>query len=242
MNIHPTAFAAWFGCLATALNLFPVGQLDGGHISYAVLGRRSTIVTYATILCLVGLSFVSSSWIVWTVLNVAMLFVFGPRHPRTYDEDVPLDTTRLWLARVRRRDVRGVLHAGADRAVGTGLAGAVERRAVREFTIQNSEFRNRPELTVLRHLLAERSSAGIRATAADKPFDIRRALVEFGCETFEPRSSCTLEGLSPCVSVSILAAGTSVGANVRSRRRLRVGRYRWPSCESHLKEAKETGL
>jgi membrane-associated protease RseP (regulator of RpoE activity) len=98
LNIHPTAFAAWFGCLATALNLFPIGQLDGGHISYAVLGRRSTLVTYGTIVCLAGLSFVSSSWIVWTVLNVAMLFAFGPRHPRTYDEDVPLDPARLWLA------------------------------------------------------------------------------------------------------------------------------------------------
>ena len=49
LNMHPTAFAAWFGCLATALNLFPIGQLDGGHISYAVLGRRSTLVTYGTI-------------------------------------------------------------------------------------------------------------------------------------------------------------------------------------------------
>jgi membrane-associated protease RseP (regulator of RpoE activity) len=36
INLHPMAFAAWFGMLATALNLFPIGQLDGGHISYAV--------------------------------------------------------------------------------------------------------------------------------------------------------------------------------------------------------------
>ena len=42
INMHPMAFAAWFGMLATALNLFPIGQLDGGHISYAVLGRRSS--------------------------------------------------------------------------------------------------------------------------------------------------------------------------------------------------------
>ena len=49
LNLHPMAFAAWFGMLATALNLFPIGQLDGGHISYAVLGPRSTHVTLAMV-------------------------------------------------------------------------------------------------------------------------------------------------------------------------------------------------
>ena len=49
LNMHPVAFAAWFGLLATALNLFPIGQLDGGHISYAVLGRYSTYVTFAMV-------------------------------------------------------------------------------------------------------------------------------------------------------------------------------------------------
>jgi membrane-associated protease RseP (regulator of RpoE activity) len=92
------AFAAWFGMLATALNLFPIGQLDGGHISYAVLGRRSTIVTMAMVVCLIGLTFVSTSWLVWTVLTVVMLLMFGPSHPRTVDEEIPLDTARLWLA------------------------------------------------------------------------------------------------------------------------------------------------
>jgi membrane-associated protease RseP (regulator of RpoE activity) len=98
VNMHPMAFAAWFGMLATALNLIPIGQLDGGHISYAVLGRRSTIVTLVMVACLVGLSFVSSSWIVWTVLTVAMLVAFGPKHPRVWDEHIPLDRTRLVLA------------------------------------------------------------------------------------------------------------------------------------------------
>ena len=98
INMHPMAFAAWFGLLATALNLFPIGQLDGGHISYAVLGRWSTLVTLATVAALIGLTFVSSSWLVWTVLTVVMLVAFGPRHPRTIDEDVPLDRSRLWLA------------------------------------------------------------------------------------------------------------------------------------------------
>ena len=98
VSMHPMAFAAWFGMLATALNLFPMGQLDGGHISYAVLGRRSTLITAGTVVCLVGLTFVSSSWIVWTVLTVSMLLAFGPRHPRTDDEHVPLDRIRMWLA------------------------------------------------------------------------------------------------------------------------------------------------
>ena len=98
VNMHPMAFAAWFGLLATALNLFPIGQLDGGHISYAVLGRKSTLVTLATVGALIGLTFVSSSWVVWTVLTVVMLLAFGPRHPRTVDEDIPLDKSRLWLA------------------------------------------------------------------------------------------------------------------------------------------------
>ena len=98
INMHPMAFAAWFGLLATALNLFPIGQLDGGHISYAVFGRKSTLVTMATVACLVGLTFVSSSWMVWTVLTVVMLIAFGPRHPPTMDEDIPLDRARLWLA------------------------------------------------------------------------------------------------------------------------------------------------
>ncbi len=98
VNMHPMAFAAWFGMLATALNLFPISQLDGGHICYAVLGRKSTLVTLFMIVFLIGLSFISTSWIVWTVLTLGMLLVLGPRHPRVFDEDIPLDTTRLWLA------------------------------------------------------------------------------------------------------------------------------------------------
>jgi membrane-associated protease RseP (regulator of RpoE activity) len=96
--LHPIAFAAWFGLLATALNLFPVGQLDGGHISYAVLGRRSTQVTVAMIGVAILLSYRSASWIVWTVVIIAMLFAFGVRHPPVIDEDVPLDNARKILA------------------------------------------------------------------------------------------------------------------------------------------------
>jgi membrane-associated protease RseP (regulator of RpoE activity) len=97
--MHPVAFAAWFGMLATALNLFPIGQLDGGHVAYSVLGPRwSTYMTVAMLGVAVGLSFFAASWIVWTAMIGVMLLVFGPRHPRVFDEEVPLDHTRLWLA------------------------------------------------------------------------------------------------------------------------------------------------
>lgn len=98
VNLHPVAFGAWFGLLATALNLFPIGQFDGGHISYAVLGRKSSQVTLMMILCAAALTYFSLSWLVWTVLAIAMLLVFGRHHPRTFDEEVPLDPARQWLA------------------------------------------------------------------------------------------------------------------------------------------------
>jgi membrane-associated protease RseP (regulator of RpoE activity) len=98
LNLHPMAFAAWFGLLATALNLFPIGQLDGGHISYAVLGRRSSQVTLATVAVVIALSYFAMSWRVWAVLIIVMLFTFGRHHPRTIDEDVPLDRPRMILA------------------------------------------------------------------------------------------------------------------------------------------------
>jgi len=98
LNLHPMAYAAWWGLLATALNLFPIGQLDGGHISYAVLGRRSSYVTLLMVGVALALSYFAMSWRVWTALIIAMLFLFGRHHPRVYDEDVPLDRNRRWLA------------------------------------------------------------------------------------------------------------------------------------------------
>jgi hypothetical protein len=100
INMHPMAFAAWFGLLATALNLFPIAQLDGGHISYAVLGRRSTLVTLIMIGVAIGLTFVSSSWVAWTVLLVAMIVTMGPAHPPTLDDEQRLDGGRLMVAAI----------------------------------------------------------------------------------------------------------------------------------------------
>ena len=99
LNLHPVALAAWFGLLITAFNLFPIAQLDGGHISYAALGHQSTIVTKITTAALVGLAaMVSTSWTVWAMLMIVMVLKFGARHPPTDDERVPLDPGRRWIA------------------------------------------------------------------------------------------------------------------------------------------------
>ena len=99
LNLHPVALAAWFGLLVTAFNLFPIAQLDGGHISYATLGRWSTTVTKAATAVVVGLAvLVSISWSVWALLMIVMVFAFGAEHPPTDDAHVPLDRTRQWIA------------------------------------------------------------------------------------------------------------------------------------------------
>jgi len=96
--MHPTGFAAWFGLLATALNLFPAGQLDGGHIIHALVGRASRYVTMAAVLILVVLAiFVSTSWAVWTVLLLVMMWAFGLEHPPVGQEHVPIGTARILL-------------------------------------------------------------------------------------------------------------------------------------------------
>ena len=98
ISMHPIAFAAWFGMFATAINLFPVSQTDGGHICYAVFGRRSTAISYVTVATAIGLTLVSLSWVVFAVLLVIMIAILGPRHPPTLDEHEPLARGRLILA------------------------------------------------------------------------------------------------------------------------------------------------
>jgi membrane-associated protease RseP (regulator of RpoE activity) len=98
VNIHPIVFAAWFGMLATAWNLLPFGQLDGGHLTYATLGDSSRYFSLATVGAAVGMSFVSYSWVAMTVMMVAMLFLLGPRHPRVIEEYLPLGPRRHALA------------------------------------------------------------------------------------------------------------------------------------------------
>jgi len=98
LNAHPMVFASWFGMLATALNLLPFGQLDGGHISYATLGRFSTPISILTVSGAIVMTFISSSWLVLTVMMVVMLVVLGPRHPRVLYEYEPLSPGRRLLA------------------------------------------------------------------------------------------------------------------------------------------------
>jgi membrane-associated protease RseP (regulator of RpoE activity) len=66
--LHPVAFAGWAGILVTSLNLIPAAQLDGGHIAYALLGRRSRYVTWGAIGVLLLLGIFWSSWLVWGAL------------------------------------------------------------------------------------------------------------------------------------------------------------------------------
>jgi membrane-associated protease RseP (regulator of RpoE activity) len=96
--IHPLGFAAWFGMLATALNLLPFGQLDGGHIAYAVLGRRSWLVSVATLGLVITLAWFSQSWIVMAVLLTAMSYFMGFRHPAPLDDWTPLSPGRVLVA------------------------------------------------------------------------------------------------------------------------------------------------
>lgn len=97
INIHPIVFAAWFGMLATAWNLLPFGQLDGGHLTYATLGDRSRYFSMATVAGAIVMCFISYSWVVMALMMIAMLFILGPRHPRVLAEHEPLGRGRYAL-------------------------------------------------------------------------------------------------------------------------------------------------
>ncbi|MDQ3069828.1 MAG: site-2 protease family protein [Acidobacteriota bacterium] len=95
LNIHPLVFASWFGMLATALNLLPFGQLDGGHLMYALIGRRAVWVSYATVLAAIGLTIYSISWAVLTIMMLVMMLLMGMRHPTVWNEYDRLDWKRI---------------------------------------------------------------------------------------------------------------------------------------------------
>lgn len=88
--MHPTAFAAWVGFLVTALNLLPVGQLDGGHVARALLGARAKYLSWVTVAILVAIGFFYTGWLLFALL---ILFL-GARHPPPLNDITPLDMKR----------------------------------------------------------------------------------------------------------------------------------------------------
>jgi membrane-associated protease RseP (regulator of RpoE activity) len=93
--LHPLAFAGWVGIFITALNLIPIGQLDGGHILYALLLRRAHVVAVG-LLGFAMLAVVVWGYWGWTVM-ILLLMMMGPAHPPTANDLVPLGGGRRFL-------------------------------------------------------------------------------------------------------------------------------------------------
>jgi membrane-associated protease RseP (regulator of RpoE activity) len=96
--LHPIGFAAWFGLFVTSLNLLPIGQLDGGHVAYALWGRRQRTMAFAFLPILLALGFFGwPGWFLWAF----MAGMWGLGHPPVMDPQVPLGRSRTivgWLA------------------------------------------------------------------------------------------------------------------------------------------------
>ncbi|HEY5649758.1 MAG TPA: site-2 protease family protein [Nitrospiria bacterium] len=89
--LHPIAFAGWIGLFITALNLIPIGQLDGGHIVYSILGPWHRWASLGLVPILIIMGFLAwPGWFVWAVLPL----IFGVRHPPLIDAHTPLDRRR----------------------------------------------------------------------------------------------------------------------------------------------------
>ena len=89
--LHPVAFAAWVGFFATALNLLPSGQLDGGHIVYSLFGGHHRIVSKAFVFVMIPVGMIFWTWwILWAVIPL----VLGLNHPPTMDNSLPLGLGR----------------------------------------------------------------------------------------------------------------------------------------------------
>lgn len=95
------AFAAWVGLLVTMLNLFPVGQLDGGHVAYAMWGRAAWKIARLTLMAIWGWGIFLLLWqnyagMTWMMIGTLGLFI-GPRHPPPLNDLTPLDARRKAL-------------------------------------------------------------------------------------------------------------------------------------------------
>jgi membrane-associated protease RseP (regulator of RpoE activity) len=79
--LHPFAWAGWIGFLVTSLNLIPIGQLDGGHILYSLIGRKQVYFGWAALAGMVFLTFIWPGWGVWIFLTLFVLMVAHPQIP-----------------------------------------------------------------------------------------------------------------------------------------------------------------
>ncbi len=99
MLAHPIAMAAWFGLLATCLNLFPIWQLDGGHIAYAILGqklqRKVSVAGAVTLILISFLGWPIPSYLVFGLILLLMGLRFRFYHPPTLLDDEPLGRERV---------------------------------------------------------------------------------------------------------------------------------------------------
>lgn len=96
VNLHPIAEAAWFGLFVTCLNLIPIGQLDGGHVAYALWGGRQRTIALWMIPVLLVLGYIGwQGWWLWVVLSTFL----GVGHPPIPDPTSPLGQARTWLGR-----------------------------------------------------------------------------------------------------------------------------------------------
>ncbi len=92
--LHPVAFAAWFGIFVTALNLIPIGQLDGGHVTYALLGHRQRTLAFTMIPILLALGI--WGWTGWLLL-AGLAGLVGVGHPPVSDPGTELGRGRVWV-------------------------------------------------------------------------------------------------------------------------------------------------
>ena len=89
--LHPIAFAGWIGLLVTMLNLLPIGQLDGGHVAYAMLGKKQRLIGQIAFIFLIPLSFLSINWLIWGLL--LLILMRSVKHPPIQDIHIPLSDT-----------------------------------------------------------------------------------------------------------------------------------------------------
>jgi membrane-associated protease RseP (regulator of RpoE activity) len=93
--LHPVAFAGWIGFFITSINLIPVGQLDGGHIAYALFGEKHIYISKILVPLMFLLGFLL--WLGWAIWAIILMLILGLRHPPILYSEVPLDGKRRFL-------------------------------------------------------------------------------------------------------------------------------------------------